>query len=38
MKYNGGELELVSGNTRLTMMGILHREIGFPVRVLLIEP
>ncbi len=38
MKYNGEEYELVSGNTRLTMMGILHREIGFPVRVLLIEP
>ena len=37
MKYNG-EYELIAGNTRLTMMGILHRETGFPVRVLLIEP
>lgn len=37
MKY-ADEYELIAGNTRLTKMGILHRQSGFPVRVFLINP
>ena len=38
MKHKG-EYELIAGNTRLTKMGILHRESGgdFPVKAFLIE-
>lgn len=36
--HHKGSYELIAGNTRLTKMGILHRQDNsFPVRILLIE-